>query len=112
MWALVGEDFVSGFGYEDVIFDTDTELAGHVYAGLDCDDLAGLELAFAVRLEEGGFVDFQAEAVSRAVAVNRQAGLINHLSGDGIGLCDFHAGPDCFYRCGLGLLYGVIDLLV
>ena len=49
MRALMGEDFESGFGYEDVIFYADSELAGHVYAGLDCDDLAGFEFTFAVR---------------------------------------------------------------
>ena len=108
----MSEDFVSGFGYEDVIFDTDSELAGDVYAGFDCDDLAGLELAFSVRLEEGGFVYFQAEAVSCAVAVDGQVGLFNHLSGGGIDRRDFHAGLDRFYRRGLGLLYDVVNLLV
>ena len=36
---------MSGFGYEDVVFNSDAELAGDVYAGLDCDDLACLEFA-------------------------------------------------------------------
>ena len=64
MRAIAGEDFVSGFGYEDVVFYSYAELAGHVYAGLDCDDLSGLELAFAVGFEEWVFVDLKAEAVS------------------------------------------------
>jgi len=37
--AVSGQDFVAGFGYEDVVFDSDSELAGHVYAGLDCQNL-------------------------------------------------------------------------
>lgn len=36
---------MSGFGYEDVVFYSHAELAGDVYARLDCDDLAGFELA-------------------------------------------------------------------
>jgi hypothetical protein len=63
MRAFMGEDFVAGFGYEDVIFDADTELAGHVYAGLDRKNLTGFELAFAVGLEEWVFVDLKAESV-------------------------------------------------
>lgn len=112
MWALVSKDFVSGLCYEDVIFDSDAELAGDVYAGLDCDYLAGFEFALAIGFEEWVFVYFQAEAVSRSVAVNGQVGFFNHLSGGGVDLCDFHAGSNCFYRRGLGLLYGVIDSFV
>jgi len=112
MGAVVCEDFVSCFGYEDVVFYPYSELAGDVYAGLDCDDLAGLELAFAIVFEEGGFVYFQAEAVSRAVAVDGQAALVNRLSGGGVNLSNFHAGPYHFYRGGLGLLHHVVDLLV
>src|SRR4030042_7116470 len=97
MRALIGEDFTSCFGYEDVVFDADSELAGDVYAGLDCDNLAGLEFTFAVGLEEGGFVYFQAEAVSCAVAVNGQAGLVNPPPCGGVDLSYFHAGLDRFY---------------
>ena len=70
MGTLAGEDFVAGVGDEDVVFDTDAKLAGHVDAGLDSEDLAGLELAFTVRLEERDFVDFQTEAMPRAVTVD------------------------------------------
>ena len=87
MGAFIGQDFVSCFGYEDVVLYADSELAWHVYAGLDCDDLAGLELALAVRLEEWIFVDLKAEAVPSAVAVNGQAGLLNHLPCGSIDLC-------------------------
>ncbi len=52
MRAVAGQDFVPGFGYQDVVFNSHAELAGDVYAGLDCDDLTGLELAFAARFEE------------------------------------------------------------
>ena len=103
---------MSCFGYEDVVFDSHAELTGDVYAGLDCDDLAGFEFAFAVGLEEGGFVDFQAEAVARAVAVNGQVGLVDYLPCGGVDLRYFHAGPYHFYRGGLGLLHHVVDLLV
>jgi len=48
MGAVSGEDFAAGFSYEDVVFDSDSELAGHVYAGFDCQDLAGFEPAFGV----------------------------------------------------------------
>jgi len=112
MGTLVGKDFVSCFGYEDVVFDSDAELAGDVYAGFDCDDLAGLEFAFPIRLEEWVFVNLKAEAVSRAVAVNGQASFINHLSSGGVHLCDFHADLYHFYRRGLGLLHHTIDLFV
>jgi len=112
MGAFAGEDFVACFGYEDVVFDSYAEPAGDVYAGLDCDDLAGFEFSFAVRFEEGGFVDFEAEAVSCAVAVNGQVGLVNYLSRGGIDLSDFHAGLYRFYRCCLSLLYDIVDLLI
>ena len=112
MRAIAGEDFVTGFGYEDVVFDSDSELAGHVYAGFDCKNLAGFELALAVGFEEWIFVDLKAESVPCAVGVNGQAGLVNDLPGGGIDLGDFHAGLDCFYRRGLGLLYDVVNLLV
>lgn len=42
-----------GFGYEDVVFYSDAELAGDVHAGLDCDYLTGFEFAFGVGHEEG-----------------------------------------------------------
>ena len=35
MGALAGEDSVAGLGHEDVVFDADAELAGHVDAGFD-----------------------------------------------------------------------------
>lgn len=50
MGTVAGQDFVAGLGYEDVVFYSDAEFAGDVYAGLDRDDLAGLEFAFAVCL--------------------------------------------------------------
>ena len=103
---------MAGFGYEDVVFDSDAELAGDVYAGLDCQNLASFEFAFAIRFEEWVFVDLKAEAVSRAVAVNGQASFINHLSSGGVHLCDFHADLYHFYRRGLGLLHHTIDLFV
>jgi hypothetical protein len=103
---------VACFGYEDVVFYADSELAGDVYAGLYSDYLAGLELTFAVRFQERVFVDFQSEAVTCAVAVNGQAGFVNYLPGGGINFCDFYAGLDYFYRRGLGLFYYVIDLFV
>ena len=34
--AVSGQDFVAGFGYEDVVFYADSEFAGDVYSGLDC----------------------------------------------------------------------------
>ena len=40
----------AGFCYEDIVFDSDAESAGDVYAWLDGDDLAGLELLFGVGL--------------------------------------------------------------
>jgi len=103
---------MAGFGYEDVVFDSDAELAGDVYAGLDCQNLASFEFAFAIRFEEWVFVDLKAEAVPRAVTVNGQAGLVNHLSCGGIDLGDFHTGLDCFYRGGLGLLYDIVNFFV
>ena len=42
MGALVGKDFVSSLGYEDVVFDSHAEFAGDVYARFNCNDLAGL----------------------------------------------------------------------
>ena len=57
-------------------------------------------------------MDFEAEAVSCTVAVNGQASFFNHLSCGSVNFCDFHAGLDCFYRCGLGLFYDIIDLFV
>jgi len=109
MGALAGEDFVAGLGDEDVVFDADAQFAGHVDAGLDGEDLAGLERAFGFRLEERGFVDVQAEPVPRAVAVNGQIALLDHLPGGGIDLGEFDAGPDRGDRRGLGLLDDVIN---
>jgi len=70
MRAVACQDFTAGFGYEDVVLDSHTELAGDIDARLDCDYLARFERALAVGFEEWRFVDFQAEAVARAVAVN------------------------------------------
>ena len=109
MGALAGEDFAAGLSDKDVVFDADADLAGHVDAGLDGQNLAGLESALRVRLEERGFVDFQAEAGPRAVAVNPQAALFDHLPGGGIDLREFDTGPDRLDRRGLGLLDDVID---
>jgi len=109
MGALAGENPVAGLGDEDVVFDANAELAGHVDAGLDGENLAGLERAFGFRLEEWGFVDLQAEAVPRAVAVNGQVALFDGLAGGGIDFSQFDAGFDRCDRRGLGLLDDVID---
>jgi len=39
---------VSCFSYEEVVFDSDSELAGDVDAGLDGEDLAGEEFLFVL----------------------------------------------------------------
>ena len=112
MGALAGEDFAAGLGDEDVVLDADAELAGHVDAGLDGEDLACFELAFRFRFEEWGFVDFQAEAMPRAVAVDGQVALVDDLPGGGIDLGELDAGPDRLDCRGLGLLDDVMDLSV
>jgi len=53
MGAVAGEYLVSGFGYEDVVFNSHTEFAADVYAGFDRNDLAGFEFAFTAGFEEG-----------------------------------------------------------
>src|SRR5579862_6473957 len=58
------EEFVAGFGNQDVVFDADAEVFfGDVDAGLDGDDHAGLE-RFAVF---AGVVDVEADVVAEAV---------------------------------------------
>ena len=109
MGTTSGEDFVAGLGDQDVVFYSDAELAGDVYAGFDSDYLAGFEFAFGVGFEERGFVDFQAEAVSGAVAVDGQIGLGDCLASGGVNFGERSAGSDLLYRRGLGLLHNVED---
>jgi len=56
-------------------------------------------------------VDFQAEAVTRAVAVDGQVGFGDSLAGGGVNLGEPGAGSDFLYRRSLGLLDDVEDLL-
>jgi len=57
-------------------------------------------------------VDFQAEAVSGAVAVNGQIAFVDYLPGGGIHAFHFYPGPYRFYRGGLGLLHDIVNLLI
>ena len=66
--ALAGEELAAGVCDEDVVFDADAELAGEVDAGLDGDDLAGLEYALGLLPQERQLMDFQAEAVAGPAA--------------------------------------------
>ena len=109
MGAVAGEYFVSGFGYEDVVFNSHAEFAADVYAGFYRDDLASFKFAFAAGFEEGRFVDFQAEAVTCAVAVDGQIGFGDGLAGRRVNLGEPGAGSDFLYRRGLGLLDDVED---
>ena len=108
MRAFACEDLSTALGDEDIVLDADAKLAREVDAGLDRDDLAGLQSAFRFFFEEGDLVDFEAEAVPGAVAVDGQAAFPNCVSGGGI---DFDQLGSCFgrsYRGGLCLLYGLI----
>ena len=70
MRAIAGQYLAAGLGHKNVIFYSHAEFAGDVYARLNRNDLAGFEGTGGTDFQERQFVDFQAEAVSCAVAVN------------------------------------------
>src|SRR4030042_5828663 len=110
MWASAGQNPAAGLGHEDIVFDPHAESAGDIYAGLYGDNLAGIELfCLAIGLEEGQFVNFQTEAVSRAMAVNGQAGVPNYVSRSGIHQAESDARFYRLYCGGLGTLNNLED---
>lgn len=52
MRTTAGQYAATGLGYEDVIFYSHAEFAGHVYARLNRNNLSGFELALAFGFEE------------------------------------------------------------
>ena len=55
---------------------------------------------------------FQAQAVSRAVAIYRQTASANHLSGGSINFGDFDPGFYHFYSSSLGFLHGIVNFFI
>ena len=103
---------MAGLGYEDVVFDSYSELAGDVYSGLYGDDIAWLECAFGDFGEEGVFVDLQSDAVSGTVAVDGQVTFCKGIACRRVDFFQAYAGAYPAYRRLLGGLDAVVDLLV
>ena len=103
---------MAGFGDEYIIFEPHSELAGDIYSRFNRQNLAGFEYPFAVRLEERIFVDFQADAVTGAVPVNRQIIFGDYPPGGGVNLNHIGAVFYQTYRGGLGLFDDIENFLI
>lgn len=102
----------SGFGYEEVVFDSDAADAGEIDTRLDGDDVAGMEGHGGVHgVEAGVFVAVEAHAVAQAVAeVLAVAVLGDVTAGDGVDFVGGFAGGEGRGGVEVGVEDDLVDL--
>src|SRR5579859_635776 len=107
-----GKDLGAGVGNEDVVLDPHASFAGQVDARLDGYDHARAEFFFAADFAHGGkFVDFTTDAVPEAVAeFLAEAGAVDDVAGDLVGLAGGDAGAEERDGGGLGFVDDLVDL--
>src|SRR5207244_1711329 len=98
---------------EHVVFDADAPFAGEIDAGFDRYDHSGAKLFLVAALSEGGeLMDVAADAVAQAVAeLFAEAGILDDLAGDTVGLLGGDAGADELDRRELRFEHDFVDLL-
>src|SRR5688500_6144132 len=107
------EHFAAAVGDQHVVLDADASFAGDVDARLDGDDHARAELFVTARLAHGRqLVDLAADAVAEAVAeVVLEAGVVDHVAGDAVGLLRRDSGAQELDRRLLCLVNDLVNLL-
>src|SRR5207249_3003762 len=90
------QHFAAGVRYEHIIFDAHAAFAGKIDAGLDGDDHSRAKLFIAAGVpHRGQLVNISSDAVAQAVAeLILEAGLVDDIARDAIGLHRGHAWPD------------------